>query len=178
MSLTQSFSTSQTLGQETKITLTDTSTGTDVTVVSRRVILTDNKGLYYNEDNLFGTTTAVYSTWSDFPTTTTVTLTVLNRDRTFNVRVNWVDIDGNTVVTYLLLREFTLYAKQCYFNLIKAQTAVEKLRENANYYQKLIKLLVSIKEAEDSVDSLIDISSSQAALNRAKQVVDNPSYFY
>jgi hypothetical protein len=71
-----------------------------------------------------------------------------------------------------------LYAKQFYVGLIKSQSSNDKLKSFGNYYQNLIKLLVSIKEAEDSITLLDDISSSQAALNRAKKLIDSPYNFY
>ena len=52
MALSVAFATSQVLGASSEIVITDQTTGTDAAVVSRRVYLTDNKGLYYNEDNL------------------------------------------------------------------------------------------------------------------------------
>jgi hypothetical protein len=178
MAISPAFSTSQVLGDSSEIVITDESTGSDVAVVSRRIYLTDNKGLYYDEDNLTGTTTAVYEEWADFPGTTTKTLDVLAQDRTFNVRVDWVNSGGTVLYTLTKIQSFRLYAKTYYLNSIKAQSSNNNLKNNANFYINLIKLLVSIKEAEDSVDLLQDISSSQSALNRAKKIVDNPSYLF
>lgn len=175
MPLTQSFTTSQTLGLPGKINLTDTSTGTDVAVVSRRVTFTDyNLATYV----VVGTTTS-YEVWSNFPGTTTKTLDVLNgSDRALNVRVDWINVSGTVLYTYTLLQSYTLYAKTYFLNSIKAQSSNNKLKAHANFYLNLIKLLVSIKEADDAVTLLADITSSQAALTRAKTIVDNPSYLY
>ena len=176
MALSVNFTTSQTLGLSTKITLADTTTGTDspLLVVSRRVYLTDKDGETYVED---GTTTA-YEVWDGYPGTTTITLDVLTQDRALNVRVDWVDSGGVALYTKTILQDYTLYAKTLYINSIKAQSSNNSLKNHANFYYNIIKLLVSIKEADDSVTLLDDISSSQAALNRAKKIVDSPSYFY
>ena len=174
MPLTQNFTTSQTLGESSIITITDTSTGTDAAVVSRRVTLTDYHGTTYVEEG----TTTTYEEWTNFPGTTTIDLDVLLQDRALNVKVDWVNSGGTVLYTKTLLQDYTLYAKTYYLNSIKAQSANNKLKTHANFYMNLIKLLVSIKEADDSVTLLADITSSQAALNRAKEIVDNPSYLY
>lgn len=178
MAITQNFTTSQVLGESSEIVITDTSTGTDVLVLSRRVYFTDKDGLYYNEDNLTGSATSVYEEWTDFPATTTITLDVLNQDRALNVRVDWLNVSNVVLYTKTTLQDYTLSAKTVYINNIKAQSSNNSLKEHANFYYNLIRLLISIKEADDSVTLLADISSSQAALNRAKKIVDNPSYFY
>jgi len=178
MPLLVNFTTSQILGLSNKVTLTDTTTGTDspLLVVSRRVYFTDKDGVYYTEDG--ASDTAAYEVWVDFPATTTKTLAVLTQDRALNVRVDWVDAGGAVIYTKTILQAYTLYAMTTYINSIKAQSSNNSLKTHANFYQTLIKLLVSIKEANDSVTLLGDISSSQAALNRAKKIVDSPSYFY
>lgn len=175
MALTQDFSTSQTLGESSKITLTDGSTGTDAAVVSRRISLIDKDGEYLVKE---GTTTD-YEVWADFPTTTTIELDVLDgQDRALNVRVDWVNSGGTVLYTKTTLSQFSLYAKTYYLNLIKSQQAVEKLKDSGNYYLNLIKLEASIKQAADAVTLLQDIHSAQGALNRAKKLIDNPQNFF
>lgn len=174
MALSQLFSTSQTIGFPSKIILTDESTGTDGAVVKRRVYITDKDGNYIVE---VGTTTD-YEAWADFPSTTTITLDLLTSDKAVNVRVDWLDTNNAVLYTLTLLRDFTLYSKEYYLSLIKAQSSNPKLKDSANYYQNLIKLMVSIKEADDSILLLSDISSSQAALNRANTLISSPSNFF
>ena len=175
MPLTQSFTTSQTLGESDKINLTDTSTGTDVAVVSRRVTFTDYNGDTFVEEG----TATTYEVWDNFPGTTTITLDVLaGRDRAFNVRVDWVNISGTVLYTSTVLQNYVLYAKSYFIDSIKAQSNNNKLKNHANFYLNLLRLEISIKESADAILLLDDITSSQAALNRAKQIVDNPSNLY
>lgn len=174
MALSQLFSISQTIGFPSKIILTDSSTGTDAAVVKRRVYITDKDGNYI----VVSGTTTDYEEWDDFPATTTITLDLLTSDKAVNVRCDWLNTANTVLYTLTLLRDFTLYAKTYYFSLIKAQSSNPKLKDSANYYQNFIKLLVSIKEADDSVLLLSDISSSQAALNRANTLISSPSNFF
>lgn len=173
--ITPNFTRGQTIGLPSEINLVDTSTGVDSeSITKRRVYITDKDGNYLVED---GTTTN-YEEWNDYPETTNLTLDVLTKDMAVNVRVDWLTAANAVVQTVTKLSDFTLYAKTYYIFLCKAQSSNEKLRNSANFYQNYIKLLVSIKEADDAVTLLADISSSQAALNRANSLISTPSNFF
>lgn len=175
MAITPNFTRGQTLGLPREINLVDTSTGSDTqSITKRRVYITDKDGNYIVEE---GTTTD-YEEWNDYPATTTITLDVLDYDMAVNIRVDWLNASNVVQQTKTILSDFTLYAKTYYIFLTKAQSSNSNLRNNANFYQNYIKLLVSIKEADDSVVLLSDIGSSQAALNRARKLIDNPSNFF
>lgn len=175
MAISPSFTRGQTLGLPSEINLVDTSTGVDSqSITKRRVYITDKDGNYIVED---GTTTD-YEEWNDYPATTTKTLDVLTYDRAVNIRVDWLNAADAVQQTSTLLSDFTLYAVTYFIFLCKSQSSNDRLRNSANFYQNYIKLLVSIKEADDAVTLLSDISSSQAALNRARTLIDNPSNFF
>lgn len=175
MALTPSFTSSQTLGAPNLITLTDTSTGTDLSVVSRRVTFTDFQGDNYVEE---GTTTS-YEVWADFPSTTTITLDILTRDRALRIKVDWVDVNGNVVNTETVLTNCNKYALDFYVNtLIKSQSSRRTLIDHANFYNNEIRLLCSLREAKDAVELIADIASAQGALDRAHKIINSPSNFF
>lgn len=174
MAIVQNFSSSQVLGQSSQLTLTDTSTGTDVLVTGRRVYLQKKDGTYLTET---GTTTD-YEVWADFPATTTITLDLLDKDYALNVRVDWVNVSGVTLYTKTTLTLFPLWAKTYFIFLVKAQSSNKKLIDLANFYFNEIRLLCSIKEAIDAVELASDIDSAQSAIDRAKTLIDNPSNFF
>lgn len=171
---TQNFTATQVWGTPNEILLTDTSTDLNVAVVKRRVTITDKDNTGIVESG----TTTTYEEWNDYPATTTLTLAVLDSDKAVDVKVDWLNTSNTVLYTKTIRYCFSLYAKQFYVGLIKSQSSNDKLKSFGNYYQNLIKLLVSIKEAEDSITLLDDISSSQAALNRAKKLIDSPYNFY
>ncbi len=172
MALSPNFSTSQTYGYPSRINFEDTSTGSDVTIVERRIFLQDNAGNYIVEN---GTTTN-YEVWpiADL----TITLDVLLKDYALNIRVDWVDINGDVVETLTVLTVFVLYAITYYINLTKYMSANNKLKDNANFFIKFVSLLCYIKQAQDAVTLMNDISSSQRALTQAKELIDAPNNFY
>lgn len=175
MAISPNFSRGQTIGLPSQINLVDTSTGSDTqSITKRRVYITDKDDNYIvaegNEED--------YTEWNNYPATTTLTINCLTRDRAVNVRVDWLNSSNVVQQSVTLLSAFKLYALTYYIFLCKAQSSNIKLRDSANFYQNYIKLLVSIKEADDSVTLLEDIGSSQAALNRAYDLINNPSNFF
>lgn len=172
--LSVNFTTSQVYGSPSQIVFADTTTGVDVAVVSRRIYLTDENGDYVVNT---GTTTN-YEVWSGFPGTTSITLSPLTKDMALLCRVDWINISGAVLYTKTVLTHFPVYAKDYYIFLIKAQSSNRKLKDNAKFYPNLLKLLGEIKMAYDSIALISDISSCQAALDRAKLLIDKPSYFF
>lgn len=175
MAITPNFTRGQTLGLPSKVNLVDTSTGSDTeSITKRRVYFIDKDGNYIVPTGI----TTDYSEWNSYPGTTTLTLDLLENDMAVNIRIDWLNSSNVVKQSLTILSDFTLYAKTYYIFLCKAQSSNNKLRDSANFYKNYIKLLISVKEADDSVTLLNDISSSQAALNRAKLLIANPSNFF
>lgn len=173
MAFTANFTTSQNLGFPSRITFADTSQGTvDPLVVARRIYLLDASGNYI----VVSGTTTQYELWSI--ALATINISPLLIDKALSVRVDWVDVGGNALYTKTVLTLYPLYAKTYYIALIKSQSSRPRLIDHANFYVNEIKLLCSIQEATNAVDLAGDIASAQAALTRAKQLVDKPSYFF
>lgn len=172
MALSPDFATTQTYGYPSRINFQDTSTGSDGAISARRIYLQDKAGNYIVEE---GTTTN-YEVWPYADST--ITLDVLLKDYALNVRVDWVNSGGTVLYTKTVLTLYALYVITFYINLTKYMSANRKLKDNANFYFNFIKLLCSIKQAQDAVLLMDDISSAQAALTRAKNLIDNQPNFY
>jgi hypothetical protein len=172
MPLVASFTATQSLGYPSRITLTDTSTGSDAAIAARRVYITDSAGEYIVED---GTDTD-YEVWAYADST--ITLDLLEQDTAVYITVDWVNSGGTELYEEELLTVFLLYARTYFINLVKVQSSRPPLRDHANFYMNEIRLLCSIKEAEDAIYYAGDILSAQAACNRAKVLINQPSYFF
>lgn len=172
MPLSPAFSVTQELGSPSVLTITDDSTGSDGTITQRRVYL-------QKEDGTYLTPADVETDYIPWPIADDeIEIDCLDRDYAVTALVQWLNV-SNVVVQYtsepVLL---PIYTKATYINLIKAQSSRRTLVDHANFYQNLIKLICCIKDAESAILLAQDISSAQAALDRAKKLVDNPSYFY
>ena len=91
--LTPNFTASQSSGLPSNILLTDTSTGSDSSIVARRVYLLQADGTYLVPT---GTTTQ-YILWAYADST--ISIDVLSQDTALSITVNWVDTNGDTVET-------------------------------------------------------------------------------
>lgn len=173
MPLTPAFSTTQPAGDASVITITDESTGTDVTITKRRVYLQKDDGTYLVPDGI----TTDYVEWDSFPSDTSIDIDALDKDYALNVTVQW--LTSANVITYsdadLVLCK--RYADLFSYDLIDMQSSNDKLVTHANYYFNEVRLYCCIQEAVKAVTNG-KISSAQAALNRAKVIFDEQSNFF
>ena len=175
MAISPLFTATQVLGSPSEVVITDTSTGSDTeSITKRRVYFTDKNG---DAVNVSGTTTA-YEQFNDYPSTTAITLDLLTQDLAADIRCDWLNASNVVKQTLTIRRDFTLYAKTYYISLIKSLQSNQKLKDSANFWKKVTELLDDIEMADDAILLLNDIYSSQAALNRAKELIDSPSYFF
>ena len=171
MALTPSFSVTQTFASPSVITLTDTSTGTDLTITSRRVRLVKSDGTYLVPT---GTTTN-YITWSY--SFLFKDIDVLDRDYALDIVVEW--LAGTTVVyTVSTLYAFTLNSELFYYNLTQYIASNQIQIRNTNYYNYKMIYRVCIDETNNAVDFGADINSAQNALNRAYFLEQNQNIFF
>jgi len=174
MALTPNFSATQTLGSPSIITLTDTSTGTDVLVTQRRVYLAKADGTYIVPE---GTTTD-YVVWDDFPATTSIDIDCLDKDYALNVTVQWLNVGNGVLYTKTTLVLVTLYNETFAFSLVQGQRSNPLLMSNVNYRFNQSTLRVEIDNATTAVNTWGDIDAAQSCLDRAREISDNIQNFF
>ncbi len=172
MSLTPNFTASQSSGTPSIITLTDTSTGSDVTIAKRRVYLLQANGTFLVPA---GTTTD-YIDWN--LAQASIDLNVLSQDSALSITVQWLT-SGNVVVTSKTTSfAFTAYNETFYYGLTESQVANSNLTASTNWYQTKLILRVEIDSADQAITFASDIYSAQAALNRATFISTNQALFF
>ncbi len=88
-----SFVASQTAGEESSVTLTSVTAGTDVLVTGRRVYFIMDDGTFLVEEGV----TTEYNVWA--LATNPITLDVLGTsDKACRVVVEWVDANGGSII--------------------------------------------------------------------------------
>jgi hypothetical protein len=171
MALDPSFSVSQPLDDPNILIIEDTSTGVDGGVTTRRVYLQKADGTYLVPD---GTETD-YIEW-DY-SEGSIEIDVLDKDYALSVRVDW--LTGDTVTyTETELAVFTLHSNLFYYGLTQDQTGNPQIISDTFYYDNKMKLRCSIDEAENATQYGVDIYSAQAALSRAKYMMDNQDKYF
>jgi hypothetical protein len=175
MPLTPNFSTSQQAGLPSDVIITDTSTGSDVAIVSRRVFLTNYAGEYVVAD---GTTTD-YTVWP--LAQSSISIDCLSADAALSVTVNWVNSAGVTLYTKTSLAGFTLYNMTFYYSLTQGQAAVGNpsyILQDNNYFQNKSKLKTLIESGNNAVTLGYDITSAQECYDLATYMVTNQNLYF
>jgi len=172
MPITPNFTASVNYSTNNILHLEDTSTGSDVAINKRRVTLQKADGT-----NLVTSgTTTTYMNWS--LAFSFIDLNVLDRDYALNIVVEWLNVSNVVLYTKSLEFNFTTYSELFYYNLTQYQTSNPTVVNDSKFYTNKLKLRTCIDEANQAITVGSDIQSSQAALNRAKYFLDNPTIFY
>lgn len=172
MPLTPNFTASQFSGTPSVITLTDTSTGSDVAITSRRVYLLQANGTFLVPA---GTTTD-YVVWDLVDTS--IDLDVLSQDSALSITVQWMSSTNTIVTSKTISFAFTAYNETFYYGLTESQVANSNLSASTNWYQTKLILRVEIDSADQAITFASDIYSAQAALNRATYISTNQALFF
>ena len=172
MPLVPNFTASQFSGTPSVITLTDTSTGSDVAITSRRVYLLQANGTFLVPA---GTTTD-YVVWDLVDTS--IDLDVLSQDSALSITVQWMSSTNTIVTSKTISFAFTAYNETFYYGLTESQVANSNLSASTNWYQTKLVLRVEIDSADQAITFASDIYSAQAALNRATYISTNQTLFF
>ncbi len=169
MALTPNFDVSQLLGEPSVIYLEDTSTGSDVLIDSREVIITTADSQYLTAAGL--STTPTETAWSY--ATDTTSIDCLSQDYALYVRVNWLNAAGATLYTKITLYGFYSYTNDFLLQLTKDQIPYPQILADTNYWGNKSKLHTLLKDAQNSVEIGGDIYTAQNCLNAANYMIQN-----
>lgn len=174
MPLVPNFSSSQVIGLPSTIYLLDSSTGSDVLIISRRVALIDAQGNYLTADGSF--TTPTYTTWAYASSSTSIA--ALTSDFAINVTVDWLNAAGAVLYTKTTLYPYTLYGLEGSFALTQALTASPNIIQDQNYWLNRMILRCNIDDADNAVDIGGNIFIAQAALDREAYMLANQQLYF
>jgi len=181
MAITVSFTVSQTVGSPAAINIVDTSTGSDVTAVSRRIYITNSAGAYLTT----GRTVSAGIAYTEWPIADGNNLTINNilaTDMAVNITLTYVNISGGVVATDTSLEGFTMYNETFYYSLTQAQALQNQpppmiIQDSNYYYQKMI-LRENIDDGNQAILYGDDITTAQNAYDRATYQVLNQNLFF
>jgi hypothetical protein len=178
MPITPNFTATQSSGTPSTFTLTDTSTGTDVTITKRRIYLLKADGTYLVPA---GTTTS-YIEWSITNVNTraplTIDLDVLTQDTALWITVQWLNVSNTLVESKVTSFAFTAYNESFYYGLSEQQVANQALAASTDWYENKMKLRVELDSAQQAIQFASDIYTAQSALNRATYFSNNSNFFF
>lgn len=170
--LDPSFSVSQTVSAPNIISLVDTSTGSDSSILTRRVYLRQANGTYIVP---IGTTTS-YIVW-DY-SVSFIDIDVLTRDLALDITVEWLDNSNVTQYTKAALYCFTVFSELFYYQLTQDIASNQIQITNQNYYYNKMVLRCCIDQAVNATNYGSDIGNSQLSLDAAYNLYIKQNVFF
>ena len=164
MPLFPNFTANSIIGKPSTLSLVDTSTGSDILVVSRRVIL---QTVYGNFLVLAGNSNT-YTTWAI--ANATLDLTVLDKDYAIQIVVQWLDVSNTVLYSKTINVAFTKYAENSFYHWTQLQTSAAQFSVQTFYRNKL-QIKREVENANNSILYSSDINIAQSCLNRAALLI-------
>ncbi len=153
-------------------TLTDTSTGSDVAVVSRRITCTSQGVILVPT----GTTT----TYIPFPFSdgASIVLNILPIDYAMTVRLDYIDVAGTVLYSLSLNFCFKGNDNQFDYSLTQQLIGNQSLLQDTGYVINRFSLRMFIEAAGEAVVTGNDVNGSQFCLDLAQNMVDNQTLYF
>lgn len=176
MPFTPGFTTSQTIGIPNKINFTDTSTGSDTNIVSRRIFIKDAANSYLVEAG----TTTTYEEWviTSGLDPLSISLDVLKKDMALYLIVQWLNASNIVLYEKSYLTGFTLYNESFDYQLTQVLSGNPLLINDHNFFANKSQLRVSIDSGNQAIFLAADIYAGQQCYDRATNLRLNSPYFF
>lgn len=149
--------------------LTDTSTGSDVAVVDRKILIFNAAGA------------PITGSPFDWPiANASITITPLTADQALNIQIDWNNVSVVALYTKSQLFAAVQYAEQFFYSLTQQQAATTNLNilNDFPYFTNKSKLRVLIDSAIQAITTGADIFSSQFCISIYQQMLNNPNLFF
>jgi len=171
MAFAESFSVSQSALSPSVITLTDTSTGSDGSITSRVVYVSDSDGTYLTGD---GTVDYDVWDWAD----ASIDLDILTESTAASIRVDW--LNSVDTILYTVTDQYCLaqYAKNFAYYLVQQLAQTFNIIQDTSYFSNLAQLWTNIRGALNAVEVADDISAAQNCLNRCTEMETNQAKYF
>jgi hypothetical protein len=174
MPLSPNFSTSQTSGAPESINFIDTSTGSDVAVVTRRIYMQKSDGTFLVET---GTSTE-YEVWSGFPGTTTITLDVLEQAEGLTITVQWLDVSNAVLYDKALVYGFPLFLEEFDYGLTQLMAANPLLINDNNFFNNKSLLRTLLDSGNQAIEQASDTYNAQLCYDQGTELMTSSQYYF
>lgn len=171
MPLTPSFTVSQSSVTPGSLTVVDTSTGSDVAIVARRIYVSQSDGTYLTGDGSVN-----YTAWP--LADTSITLSILTVDIGASITVEWIDVNGGVVDTLNNTYALAEYNKQFLYYLVQLQGLTPGIYQDTNYSSNIGVFWTNIIAGINAVTYGNDIAACQASFDRATYMRLNQNLYF
>jgi hypothetical protein len=172
MALTPNFTATQLLGQPDIIVLTDTSTGSDVAVTSRRVYLRDA----YNDTIVPAGTLTAYVAWAIGDPS--INIDVLTKDMALYVKVEWLNVSNAVLYEKEVLYGFKGFNEDFAFALTGYLANNYKRTADSGFLDNLFLLRTYIDSGNQAIELGGDIAKAQTLYDQATAIRTKSQYIF
>lgn len=172
MAYTLSFLVSQGV-DSTAFSLTDTSTGSDAAVVTRRITCTTLGGTIL-------VPTGTSTTYIEFPFSdgASISVAVLPIDYAMTIRLDYINIAGTALYSLSQNYPFTGNDDDFDYSLTQFLVGNQSLLQDTTYVINRFTFRMLVDAASQAVTTGNDINSSQFLLDLAQDYVDNQTKYF
>jgi hypothetical protein len=167
----------QPFGTPNLIEITDTSTGSDTRISTRRIYIRKADGSYIVEDG----NTNDYIDWA-YPNTS-ITLDVLKKDVAVEITVQWVYINPFTYYPTIIYSKVTIYGFTEYnemfdYGLTQMLSANPLLINDNDFFPNKSNLRTSIDSGNQAITYAQDLYAAQQCYDRATNLRLSSQYYF
>jgi hypothetical protein len=174
MPITPNFGISQSASNTATITVSDSSSGSDVAISSRKIFIQLANGNYLGEDGEVATATAINWSYAD----TSKTISVLPRSEAPAVTVQWLNSGGTVLYSKTIKYCLNLADYMFLLGLTMQQVANNSITQDKDWYANKMQMIVNANDAENAIEYANDITLAQNALDRNYFLIQNESKFF
>lgn len=172
MSLTPNFTVTQSFGEPTDLTFTDTSTGSDTNVASRNIYIQQVDGTYI----VMSGNTSDYTTW-DYDLET-ITLDILTKDVAVTITIDWLDGLGVKLYTSTKIFAFTNFNEKFDYGTTQMLTANPMLINDNDFFVHKADMRISMDSGNQAFNLVGDLFSAQECYDRATNLRTSSQYYF
>lgn len=175
MPLTVSFTAVSVAGSPESVLFTDTSTGTDVAAVSRRIYVSDTNGDFIVEA---GTSTE-YEVWA-YPLATPITLDLFTTaDKAVKLVCQWLNVSNVVLYDYTIdAVGFTEWNEEFLYGQTQLMTANPLLINDNSFWSNYSKCRTLIDAGNKAILFAEDLYNAQLCYDQATEIRNESQYYF
>jgi len=172
MALSAAFTATQLLGLPETIVVTDTSTGSDGAITSRRVYITDAFNNYIVPE---GTTTD-YVVWAYADSS--INIECLTKDMAVDVTVQWLDGSNNVLYDSNAIYGFDSFNEDFIYSLTGSLSNNYKRTADNGFNYNAMLMTLFLDDADQAISRGGDVMKAQAFYDKATEMRLNSQYIF
>ena len=164
MSLTPSFTITPTASPSSFV-ITDTSTGSDVAISDRVLII------YKVDNSVFGT--------YDFPLSSgsSITINALTSDLAADLQLNWNNSSGIPLYTFSVIWAFVQYALLFLEQLTQFQISNPNIVNDTGWYNNKLSIFTEVQSALNAINTEQSLFAAQSCILRYQWTILNANFY-